>query len=212
MNKRRIISWILLICLLFSTKVTYAEVDRASLDSVASALNKVGLISGDGKGNYNLERSLKRSDATAFIVNLMGKKNYLEENKEKYIDTGFSDVKKSDWFAAQVGFCKENMILSGIGNNKFGPNNNVTEKAFLTMVMKVLGYTSEDFDWNQVYGKAYEIGLVSGDEYIGKTTDNMNYTRGNVVQVMYTALGLKLNNSDNTVIKKLLIEGQITPQ
>lgn len=214
MNKRRTISWVIVICLfILSLSMAFAaDVSVLDVNKKAQTLNKLGILSGDGKGNYNLSSSLKRSEAATFIVALLGKTKEVVDNKSKYIDTGFSDVKSTDWHAASVGFCKANAIISGIGQNKFGPKNSITEKAFLTMVMKAIGYTNEDFSSGNVYQKAYEIGLVTEDIYQDKTDDNKNYTRSQVVDVMYNALGLKIKNGDIILIKKLIIDGQISPQ
>lgn len=215
MNKRRILAVILTICILtLSISMTFAaETGAVTVDNAkAQALNKLGMLAGDGKGNYSLDSNLKRSEAATFIVKLMGKTKDVADKNSQYINTGFDDVKTTDWFAAYVGFCRENDVISGIGNNKFGPNANVTEKAFLTMTMKALGYTSDDFNWNSVYQKAYEIGLVTGDDYSGKTEDNVNYTRAEVVNIMYTALTLKVKDTENTLLKKLVNEGQLDPK
>ncbi len=214
MNKRRIVSLILALCIFVSSMQSLfaAEADNTDVNTMAMALNKLSMITGDGKGNYNLPGALKRSEAATFIIRLMGKYDYVLQNSKTYINTGFSDVKETDWFASYVGYCKENSIISGIGQNKFDPKGNITEKAFLGMTLKVLGYTSDDFSWSTVYQKAYEIGLVTGDSYKDRTEDNREYIREEVVRVMYRALGLKLKNSDTTLIKKLILDGSIDPQ
>jgi len=211
MNKRRIISGVLAICILvLSMTMSFAvEVTNPDNTTKAQALNKLGMLAGDGKGNYNLTSALKRSEAATFVVKLMGKNDNVLENKALYINTGFTDVKSADWFAAYVGYCKENDIISGLGYNKFGPKEDVTEKAFLTMTMKILGYTSNDFQWGYVYQKAFEIGLVTDEVYKDKKDDNKQYTRAEVVNVMYKALGLKIKDTNTTLIKKLISDGII---
>lgn len=189
---------------------TQAPISDAN--TMAQALNKLGMISGDGKGNYNLSAALKRSEAATFVIRLLGKYNYVLEYKDNYINTGFDDVKPTDWYAAYVGYCKSNSIISGLGQNKFGPKENVTEKAFLGMTMRALGYTSDDFSWSNVYQKAYEIGLVTDESYIGRVNDNREYKREEVVKVMYKALTLKVKGTDTTLIKKLILDGAIDPQ
>ncbi len=215
MNKRKILAMILTICILtVSVSMTFAAETGTVTDvtTKAQTLNKLGMLAGDGKGNFSLDSNLKRSEAATFIVKLMGKTKEVADKNSQYINTGFDDVKTTDWFAAYVGFCREKDIISGIGSNKFGPNSNVTEKAFLTMTMKALGYTSDDFSWNSVYQKAYDIGLVTGNDYNGKTQDNVNYTRAEVVNVMYAALTLKVEDTDNTLLKQLVNEGQLEPK
>lgn len=214
MNKRKIISVFLVICLVtLSLSATFgADVNTSDVNAKAQALNKLGMLAGDGNGNYNLSSRLKRSEAATFIVRLMGKSDYVLENKDIYIDTGFSDVKTTDWYASYVGYCVQNEIINGLGQGKFGPNGDITEKAFLTLTLKVLGYTTDDFGWSDVYQKAYEVGLVTDANYMYKTEDNKNYTRAQVVEIMYTALGLKMKDSDTTLIEKLISDGAVDTQ
>lgn len=208
---RRVITLLLIICMLASSLLPV--IGQSTLDTTekAAVLNKLGLISGDGKGNYNLNGSLKRYEAAVFIIKLLGKSDELDQNKDTLKYTSFTDVKSTSWYAPYVGYCQANKIISGVGSNKFGVDTNLTEQAFLSMVMTVLGYSSsEDFKWNStVFKKAYEIGLVKDAQYLGKTKDNINYTRKEVVEIMYNALTLKLKGSNNTLIQQLIASGAL---
>lgn len=177
----------------------------------AEVLNKLNIISGDGKGNYSLDSQLKRSEAATFIVKLLGKDNFIKENKEIYKKTGFKDVKSTDWFINYISYCEQNTIISGLGNGKFGPNNFISEKAFLVLVMKSLGYTSEagDFSWDTVFSDAYRLGLVKDSDYEQITEDNNEYKRSDVVEVLYNSLALKLKDSNLTLLQSLTNEGVI---
>lgn len=210
MHIRKIIAAMLMLCMILSSMPAVSG-QEITTEKKADALNKLGLIEGDTKGNYNLSSNLKRPDSTVFIIKLLGKMGEIETNKNILKNTSFSDVKPTSWYAPFVGYCEQNSIMSGVGNNKFGVDANLSEQAFLQMVMKVLGYSgSEDCIWNQtVFKKAYEIGLVNDPAYLTKTKDNANYTRGKVVDIMYTALNLKLKGSDTTLIQQLINSGSI---
>jgi len=214
MIKRKVISGFLAICIfVLSISMSFAmDVSDKDTNTKAQVLNKLGMLTGDEKGNYNLSSKLKRGEAATFIIKLMGKNDYVLRNKVKYINTGFSDVKPTDWYAAYVGFCKENSIVSGLGNKKFGPKQDVTEKAYLTMTMKVLGYTSEDFTWGNVYQKAFEIGLVTDESYKNKKDDNKNFTREDVVNAIDKSLGLKIKDTDTSLVTKLVTDGVISQE
>lgn len=177
----------------------------------ADILNKLGMISGDGNGGYNLQSKLKRSEAITFIIKLMGKDIYIKENKDTYKTSKFTDVKATDWFIPYVAYCEQNAITSGIGNGKFGPNEYISEKSFLVLVMKSLGYSSEagDFSWENVYDSAAEIGLVSSDDYQQKQGDNYEYLRQDVVNVMYAALTKNIKDSNLNLLQMLVNEGVI---
>jgi len=177
----------------------------------AEVLNKLSILKGDGTGDYNLDGQLKRNEAATFIIRLLGKEDFVLENRENYIYTSFKDVKPTDWFASYVGYCSEEGIIAGIGNNMYDPNAAISEKAFLKLVLVVLGYEyGLDFSWSDVYAKAYEVGLVKDSEYLEKTEDNFNYTREGVVEVLYSSLFLEINGKNITLLRNLINEGAVT--
>jgi hypothetical protein len=182
-----------------------------SVDEKADILNKLGILSGDGKGNYSLDSQLKRSEAATFIVKMLGMDSYISSNKSKFQTTTFKDVKKSDWFVTYVSYCQQNNIISGYSDGTFGPDKTVTEKAFLAMLLKCLGYTSEagDFTWGNIYNTSYNLNLVEGIEYENKTDDNSNFTRSDVVELLYKALSLKVKDKSVPLIQHLVNQGKL---
>ncbi len=234
MNKRKIIAIILCLCMIlgFNSKAYAVEningeesslqelslednssevTEDISSQSKAEVLNKLNIISGDGKGNFNLDSQLKRSEAAAFIVKLLGMDSYIKDNKDKHKSTGFNDVKSTDWFIPYISYCEQNSIISGLGNGKFGPNEYISEKAFLVLVMKCLGYSSEagDFSWETVFSDAYRLGLVTDAEYEQRTEDNKGYLREDVVNVIYEALSLNSKNNNLSLLQRLVNDGCI---
>ena len=198
------------IVLSYSAPINAQQADNSnSLASVSDNLNKLGLLSGDGNGNYNLDSNLKRTEAMTFLAKLMGKYEYIQKNRDTLKKTKFKDVAETDWFAPYVGFCYSNNIVSGYGNQLFGSKDNITEQAFLVMVLKLLKY--DDIKWNDnVFKKAYEVGLVADKAYLSRTKDNNNsYTRGQAVSSMNTALSTKINGQSKTLIQLLINDGAV---
>ena len=182
-----------------------------SINEMAAGLKSIGLITGDAKGDLMLQSQLKRSQASQFIVNLLGKNQYVKDNKDSYTATSFSDIKAKDWFAASVGFCQQLGIANGYSDGTFKPNGTLSEKEFLSMLIKALGYTgSDEYTWSTVYQKAYELKLVVDSEYQTKTEDNKNFKRADVVKLMYTALNLKPKSEELTLIQKMVDSELIT--
>ncbi|EMS70363.1 Ig-like domain-containing protein [Ruminiclostridium cellobioparum] len=216
MYKRRILAFIIICCCLisiFAVTGVMAESttqEYISENDMASRLNQLGMITGNEKGDYMLQSKLKRSEATQFLVNLIGKNKYVKDNKDTYSTTSFNDVKKTDWFAPSVGYCERSGIITVNDTATFRPKDYVSEKEFLGMTLKALGYTTEDFSWSTVFQKAYEAGLVSDPSYQSKTDDNSDFKRGNVVRVMYTALGLQPKSENMSLIQKMVNEDIIT--
>lgn len=210
MYKRRILALIVICCCFissFAVTGVMAETtaqEYISENDMASRLSKLGMIAGNTKGDFMLQSKLKRSDATQFVVNLIGKNNYVKDNKDTYSATSFTDVKKTDWFAPSVGYCERSGIITVNDTATFRPKDYISEKEFLVMVLKALGYASEDYTWATLFQKAYEIGLVSDSSYETKTDDNKEFKRGGVVRTMYTALNLKPKAENLTLIQKMV--------
>ena len=208
---RKIAAIVISVGIILSSTATMFAQDSSDLQLTADKLNKIGVIAGDGKGNYNLSGSLKRTEAATFITKLMGKDTYVNENKDSLAKTVFSDVKKTDWFAPYVGFCYINDIIDGY-DGKFGTADNLTEQAFLVMILKLLKYTgAEDIKWNDnVFMTAYEVGLVTEQSYLTKKRDDGSvYNRGQAATVMYRALNTKLKGQNITLLQSLIESGAI---
>lgn len=217
MYKRKILTLIIICCCFLSgfamTPVIAATTSQENIseNEMAVRLSKLGMITGNEIGDYMLQAKLKRSEAVQFIVNLTGKNKYVKDNKDTYSATSFNDIKKTDWFAPSVGYCEQNGYITVNDTATFRPKDYVSEKEFLGMVLKGLGYTTSDFSWSTVFQKAYEIGMVSDSAYQTKTEDdNKQFDRGSVVSVMYTALGLKTKSDNMTLLQKMVNAGEIS--
>lgn len=202
------IALIIILTLLMSSMMAFAE--GKTDQEIAEALNGVNLIAGDGTG-YNLDGQLTRAEAATFIVKLLGQEKDVLERKAMYVMSNFPDIKGDEWYAPYIGYCERNSILSGFPDGTVRANDPLSEKAFFTMVLKALGYTSDDFNWNNVNGFAYQVGLTMDSSYANKTSDSTTYLRGSVVGVMYNSLNLPRENDSTTFIGNL-IDTKITTE
>lgn len=209
MIKRRIAAVFLIIFLAISTMPAAAE-SGLSIQDKADVLNKLSILKG-GSGGYNLNGQLLRSEAAAFVVRLLGVEEHVLANKEAYWITPFADVISTRWYAPYVGYCVEQDIINGEPDGYFHPNNAVSEKAFLKIILTALGYVyGEDFVWEDVYPKAYSVGIVKDIEYIYKNMDNIQYTRGAAVDALYNALTLENKDTGVTIIQNLVDAGAVS--
>ncbi len=194
---------------LFTAPKAYA--DDISIDQKASILNQAYILTGDGT-SYNLEGQLKRSEASAFIVKALGVQNRVLQQKDSYSQTSFKDVPKTEWYAPYVGYMTQNSIITGYPDGTFRPDEYISEKAFFSLVLKAMGYTSSDFDWDSINKKAYEAGLVEDMNYLFKSDDNVMYKRSDVVNTLFNALRSPLKGQNKKFVQ-LLVEGKmITPE
>lgn len=207
-KKHRRIALFTLLIYVFTLYMVPVSAD--TLDDRAKALNTLSILRGDG-GNFNLGAQLKRGEAATFMVRMLGQENHVLANKEIYSNSKFPDVKAGDWFVTYVEFCTQNGIIAGYPSGKFGPNDFLSEKAALTMILKSMGYKWDvDFNWDTVYQKAYSVGIVKDSSYLKRTADNIKYTRGNLVNALYETLTLKKNGSGSSMLEDLMNLGVIT--
>lgn len=201
---KRFFTLMLLVSLIVSSLTTSFAATNVSVEGKAQILNTLGILRGTGTG-YNLEGKLKRSEAATFIVRFLGVENDVLADRTDYSNTEYNDVSSASWYAPYVGYCDEEGIINGYTDGSFKPEEYLSEKAFLKMLLVVLGYEyEEDFDWNSVYYMAYTKGLVTDEDYRYRATDNTNYTRGDVVEVLHTSMQIEHEDTGEQMIETFI--------
>jgi hypothetical protein len=189
---RRLLMILLVISVLLSMmSPTVALPADKTTQEKAQLLNTLKMISGTN-GEFNLSNQVRRSEAAAFIVNLLGKGAHVTANKAQYSLTTYTDVPSTQWYALYIGFCSQNGYVID-SSTEFKPLDFITEKEFLKLVMLAMEYRENiDFTADTIYDKARELGLITLNEYINFSTEGVSKipTRGNVVDVLYAALSL----------------------
>lgn len=214
-NLKRFFAMVLTICL-FASSITFSFADETTQASTkedkAKVLNTVGIMKGTGT-SFNLAGKLKRNEAAAFIVRLLGDEDKVLNNKPTYAYTSYEDVSPDEWYAPYVGYCDQEGIINGSSDSSFRPLDFVSEKEFLKMVLVALSYRYNiDFSWDSVYYTAYTKGLVKGSEYKTKVNDEKNYLRGNVTEVIYEALKLSDKETNELLVQKFIDNKVITKE
>jgi hypothetical protein len=208
---KKTLSLLMVVIMILSTAVPAFAAPATTVNEKAEALNYLSLLQGSASGDYMLDKPLLRSQAATFIVRLLGRVNHVEENKFDYAITRVPDVPIDSWYAPYVGYCTTQGIIAGNGEGYFEPDENISEKAFLKLLLTALGYEyGVDFNWSNVFQKAYEAGLVTDISYLTKTADNNNYLRADVVNAMYNALTRVNIKTNMTLLQNLIDEDVIT--
>ncbi len=209
-NTKRILTIVLLIALLLtsSLSVNVLAAEKTSQEK-AEALNTVKVITGVN-GEYSLRNQLRRSEAVTFIVRLIGKADYVVQNKTQYSMTPFSDVPSNQWFAPYIGYGIANGFIS-TGSKEFKPNDYISDKDFIKLVLSALDYREGiDFTSENAFDKAREIGLTTLTYYVNHISRDIITTRESAVDIIYTALSLKVRTGDKILCQKLVDEGVVT--
>ncbi len=126
--------------------------------------------------------------------------------------TGFTDIKTTSWYAAYVGKLVELKITSGIGNNKFGPDKNVTRAEFVTFICKATGLERlKGYDFKDTAGHwaAEWITAAVTADIIDKGTGfepNKAVTRQQAVEMLCRALKLEADTTLPTPYADVVVD------
>ena len=161
---RKLLSFLLaaVMCLSLVT-VRASAASEEKLNISAAALTMMGALQGDNSGNLNLSGKLTREQFCKIAVVVLG----LSEKVGSYSGyTIFPDVPSSRWSSGYVNVAVRSAgIMTGYANGKFGPEDIITYGMAVTVLMKMLGYTTADVGakWPDGFiAKAHEIGLTDG--------------------------------------------------
>ena len=176
-----------------------------SANDAANALHELGLLAGvgtnkDGSINFDIDGSLTRAQSITQVVRFLGKEKAATSSNFEH---PFTDLPA--WAVPYVGYAYSTGVTKGISETKFGTDNAMTDAAFLTAILRVLGYNDAagDFVWSDPYTLAKDVGLISN------TTPDANFTRGDAFIICFNALGAKTKDGD-TIAAKLANEGFFT--
>jgi hypothetical protein len=163
----------------------------------AEVLKRMQLFQGTNKG-YELDKAFTRAQGAVMLLRLLG----WDDEAAKYDGKlAFADVKKSHWAAKFIFYANSKGLVRGVTNAKFAPDENMNGSQFIALTLRALGYM------NAEPGKALELAETSGllegkdaERLIGKKI----FLRDDMVVIAYSALITKMNNSDKTLLQKLV--------
>ena len=192
-----------LLTVLFALSITAGA---TTPDSAANSLHELGLLAGvgtnsDGTVNFDIDGSLTRAQSITQVVRFLGK----EKTATSVVSNHpFTDLPA--WAVPYVGYAYETGVTKGVSDTAFNPDGAMTEAAFLTAILRVLGYNDAagDFVWSNPYELAKTVGLKAD------TAADENFTRGDAFVICYNALNSKNKASGVTIAEQLIAEGLFT--
>ncbi len=174
-----------------SVPFAFAAGDTAA-DEAAQALNTLGLLAGkgtnaDGSINFDVSGSLTRAESITQVVRFLGaeKAATTETNAHPFTDL-------PSWAVPYISYAYVNKITSGVSATKFDAASAMTDYAFLTAILRVLGYKDAegDFVWNNPYALAKSVGLIESE------TPDESFTRGDAFIICFNALTAAVKSGD----------------
>lgn len=169
---RKIISSLLAVALALpmSTAINAGAASSAwqSDSEVTALLSGLDIMKGDGNGNFNLDEYVTRAEMAKLAVASSSYKNSVAVGLQF---SPFSDVSGTFWGAPYIQAAVSAGIVNGYIDGTFKPSGNVKYEEAVTMMLKVLGYTDDDF------GASYPYGQVGTADSL-KMTEGMNASIG----------------------------------
>ena len=164
------------------TSASYADVTSKNNQEAIEVLQKVGIMTGDDKGNFNPDQKVTRNEMAVIMCNL------LDYTVASYKGTSkFTDVPA--WAEPYVAACYTNGIIAGYSATYFGGSDSVTTGQAALMLMKALGY----FQYASDFGEDWLVATTSQGSKINlfDSIDNgarEALTRNEVAQLVLNAL------------------------
>ncbi|MED0997189.1 S-layer homology domain-containing protein [Bacillus mobilis] len=163
----------------------------------SKAINEMaakGIISGMEDGIFGLGQDVTRAQVATFMV----KAKDIKPNSTK---TSFTDVDVNEWYAKYVSAAETNKIMAGIGDNKFGPKDQLTRAQMAQILVNAYGFKADENNkktFNDIDGLSWatakssietlaSLGLISGYGD-GTFQPNKVVSREEAAQFIYNAM------------------------
>ena len=203
--KKRVFSALLALVLALSAVVLpasaagdFSDVSDKKTAQNVEILHLLGVIEGNGAGQFRPYDPLTRAQFCKMLVMLMGKGN---EAMRYSTVTIFPDVRASHWAAGYINLTvrqSEPKLLAGLPDGTFRPDSNITYGQALTILMRVLGYTDADSGgiWPVGYINLAKSGGVSNGVVL---TGEAAITRAQAAQLFVNVLYAETKDGKNYI-------------
>ena len=203
--KKRVFSLLLALVLTLSAAAipasaagSFSDVSDKKTAQNVEILKLLGVIEGNGAGQFNPYAQLTRAEFSKMVVMLIGKGN--EAMRYRTV-TIFPDVRASHWAAGYINLAvrqTEPKLLAGTPDGTFQPERAITYGEAVTILMRVLGYADKDTGgvWPDSYiDLAKSAGVSNGVELAG----NAAITRAQAAQLFVNVLYADTKDGKNYI-------------
>jgi len=160
---KRLVCLFLLLAMVFAIPAAaYSDIYDARTQSAVEILSGLDIVDGFPDGTFRPGEYLTRAQFCKLAVVATGSASVVDTYQYK---TLYSDVTSKHWAAGYVNLASTQGIINGYGNGKFGPEDTVNYAQAVTMMLRILGYSTSDIGsfWPVDYTRfASQIGLDCG--------------------------------------------------
>ncbi|RKP51563.1 S-layer homology domain-containing protein [Cohnella endophytica] len=196
LNRRNIVLAAFVLALLLTKSMVFGA-NEIMNQQKADTLKAMRLFQGTNDG-YELDKAFTRAQGSVMLIRLLG---WEDKAKTAGGKPAFTDVKKSHWAAAFIAYANSKGLVRGISNSQFAPEETMSGAQFIALTLRALGYSQAEPA--NAMELAVKSGLLDGKD-AKLLTEKKPFLRDDMVAVAYGALTTKMNNSDKTLLQKLV--------
>ncbi len=156
MKKIKII--IISVLVLVFTFVQTAFASTISNETLEQTIKLLDIMVGDESGNMKLNNNVTRAEFSKMVVKASEFKDIVIEESNMSV---FRDVKYNHWAASYINTVVNKKWFTGYVDGTFKPNNTIKFEEAATVLLRILGYTDEDFTG------VYPAAQISKFNYLG---------------------------------------------
>jgi len=153
-------------------------------NNYVSSLTSLNIL----RGNYSLESKVKRAEFISWVVRAMGYDQDIDISK---MQMSCKDVKKTYWAYDNLKIALNFKFIDVYPNNTLRPDENITSKDALVILIRALGYGSDILksSYEEISKESTSLGLIN-DVTI---SDSKSLTHGQAYILIYNFLTSNLN-------------------
>lgn len=197
--KKRVFSALLALVLTLSAVVlpasaagSFSDVSDKKTAQNVEVLRLLGVVEGNGIGQFNPYAQLTRAEFCKMLVTLMGSSDVL---RYKTV-TIFPDVRASHWAARYVNYAvRGEKLLSGMPDGTFQPDRAISYGEAVTILMRLLR-TDADAASGGIWPEGYiDLAKASGVSAGVELAGGAAISRAQAAQLFVNVLGAKATSS-----------------
>lgn len=190
---KRVIALLICFTTVFTSLTCFAE-DLTGYEKKADSLKFLGLLKGSDIG-YELERVPTRAETVVCLVRLLGKEKVANS---RFSANPFKDV--PTWAGHYIGYGYNTGLCVGIDGETFGTSNPVTSQMAAAFLLRSLGLSEKDgdFEYQNALSFAEKKGLID------ESVNTSDFKRADLIAMCYNALNCTVKNSGDTLSDTLI--------
>ncbi len=197
--KNRILCLILVYSVILSSFSCIGFAANYTDDGAITLVKALDIMVGDQNGNMQLDKNVSRAEFAKIAVAMS---KYRKTVAPAVNTSIFPDCTFKHWAAPFVKVAVVNGLVTGYPDGTFRPSDTVSLEEAVTVMLKLVGYTNEDFGSSWPYG---QLGIANSLHLLDNIDKNIgdSLKRRDVIRLVCNTLVANPKNAQNVNAKYL---------